>query len=363
LNRRDGEGNNPRAEADYARLARYARRLDADIVALQEVDGEPAARRIFDPAIYAFHFTGDHENPQRTGFAYRKSLAVTLLPDVLELALAGTRRGADMAVALPGGSLRLLSVHLKTGCWQEPLDTPVEPCEVLRRQLPAVGAWIGARSRERTAFVLLGDFNRRFDPKDEFWTGMNRDRPPGAGLIDAMAGHDSRCWEGEFPDYIDHIVLSRQAAIWMLPGSLRQLLYDTGDAGHRAALSDHCPVAVTLTPGAPGETPAPPKPPPRIRSDEAARHAGEIATVCGRVASTRYLSASRGQPTFLNLDRPPPDPPLTVVIWGENRAAFGAPETAFDGRRICVTGRIELYHGKPEIVATRPSQIAPAEKQ
>jgi hypothetical protein len=42
--------------------------LDADVIALQEVDGPEAARLIFDPAEYEFHFSSQN-NPQRTGFA------------------------------------------------------------------------------------------------------------------------------------------------------------------------------------------------------------------------------------------------------------------------------------------------------
>ncbi len=37
---------------------------------------------------------------------------------------------------------------------------------------------------------------------------------------------------------------------------------------------------------------------------EAASHVGERATVCGLVASATYADCSRGQPTFLNLDKP-----------------------------------------------------------
>lgn len=93
-----------------------------------------------------------------------------------------------------------------------------------------------------------------------------------------------------------------------------------------------------------------------------AREAGrglwaDARPVCGTVASTHYASAAEGRPTFLNFDRPHPEQSLTVVIWGTDRGAFGEPEQRYAGQRICVTGKIRLYKGKPEIMASDPSQI------
>jgi DNA/RNA endonuclease YhcR with UshA esterase domain len=94
-----------------------------------------------------------------------------------------------------------------------------------------------------------------------------------------------------------------------------------------------------------------------LTAEQARDHIGEHATVCGTVASARYASSSRGQPTFLNLDKPYPEQLFTVIIWGQNRAKFGAPETDLRGKRICVSGLIESYRGVPEIEARQPSQI------
>jgi len=95
-----------------------------------------------------------------------------------------------------------------------------------------------------------------------------------------------------------------------------------------------------------------------LEAVEAADHVGEEATVCGTVASAAYLGRSGGRPTFLNLDRPYPDQPFTVVIWGTTRDLFeDEPEALYDGRRICVSGKIVEYKGKPQIVVDDPSQI------
>ncbi|PYU22467.1 MAG: DNA-binding protein [Acidobacteria bacterium] len=91
---------------------------------------------------------------------------------------------------------------------------------------------------------------------------------------------------------------------------------------------------------------------------EAKNHIGEQATVCGRVASGRYAASTRGKPTFLDLDKPYPSQLFTVLIWGENRAKFGTPEETYRDKNICVTGRIQSYQGKPEIIASDPAQLS-----
>jgi hypothetical protein len=75
-----------------------------------------------------------------------------------------------------------------------------------------------------------------------------------------------------------------------------------------------------------------------LTTAEARNHIGETATVCGHVASAHYAAHSHGQPTFINLDKPYPNAPFTVVIWGSDRDKFGTPETAYRDRDICVTG-------------------------
>lgn len=43
------------------------------------------------------------------------------------------------------------------------------------------------------------------------------------------------------------------------------------------------------------------------KPSDAINHVGESATVCGAVASAKYATSTRRQPTFLNLERPYPN--------------------------------------------------------
>jgi hypothetical protein len=98
-----------------------------------------------------------------------------------------------------------------------------------------------------------------------------------------------------------------------------------------------------------------------IPSAEAKGHVGETGTVCGKVADTRYLESGR-QPTFLNFDKRYPEHTFTAVIFGENRSKFGTPEKDYLDKDICVSGKIEEFNGKPQIVVTEKSQIKPDSK-
>ena len=240
----------PRREDDYARLRRYALRLDPDVVGLQEIEGVAAARRVFAPDRYAFAFAAGGGSAQRAGFAWKRGLRVTHHADVMALALGGkSRAGADITVHAARGDLRLLSIHLKSGCPGGRLDGADTACRLLAEQGRALEAWIDARAREGGAFAVLGDFNRRFSERDPFWIDLDDADPPEADLFDAGFGRRPPCWNGRYRQYIDHIVLSRTAAGWLVPGSFLQQVYDLSDAPWESVLSDHCPIEVRLRTG------------------------------------------------------------------------------------------------------------------
>lgn len=94
-----------------------------------------------------------------------------------------------------------------------------------------------------------------------------------------------------------------------------------------------------------------------IRPEDAHKYIGQVKTVCGTVASKKYAEDSRGKPTSLNLNKEWPYHIFTVVIWGSHRHKFGRPEEFYKDKRICVTGKISTYDGKPQIEIREKSQI------
>ena len=236
----------PKRREDIDALRRYALTLDADVIAFQEVDGPEMAARVFPPERYAIITTGD-DVVQRVGFAVRRGIPVRRNPDLAGLdvypdAVHRLRSGADITLDLPGARLRLLAVHLKTGCHYDRLSgahgSGSRACDTLRRQVAPLQGWIAQRREEGVPFVLLGDFNRRMDGPDDLLAALTVAAP----LARATEGRASPCWGGG--SFIDHILAGGAARGWMVPDSLRVMVYrETGEAA-KEGLSDHCPVSV-----------------------------------------------------------------------------------------------------------------------
>jgi len=233
----------PKRAEDIVTLAGYAAQLNADVIAIQEVDGRAIAARVFPPDRYSIHMTGDHV-VQRVGLVVRRGLHYDVNPDDTALALPGPppahlRSGADITLHLPGGDVRILAVHLKTGCERDKLTSSHRPaCKELAAQLPPLQAWIAARKAEGVPFIVLGDFNRWMDDKDQVIAALRQAAP----LVRATEGQSSPCWGGE--RFIDHILAGGAAAQWLQPASLSvQVFRETGE-DFKDRLSDHCAVAV-----------------------------------------------------------------------------------------------------------------------
>jgi len=95
-----------------------------------------------------------------------------------------------------------------------------------------------------------------------------------------------------------------------------------------------------------------------IKAKDAIKYVGDYKTVCGNVVSGTYASSSRGNPTFLNLDKSYPNHYFTIVIWGKNRSNFSSPpENMYLYKDICVEGTIETYKGKAQIEVSNTSKI------
>lgn len=95
-----------------------------------------------------------------------------------------------------------------------------------------------------------------------------------------------------------------------------------------------------------------------IKIEDAAKHEGDSVTICTRIFGAKYFEGSNRSPTLLNAGAKYPDALLTIVIFGDSRAAFkNKPEEYYPDKNICVTGRIVIYKGKPEIIVSAEKDI------
>jgi endonuclease/exonuclease/phosphatase family metal-dependent hydrolase len=199
LAEKDGAGCRPGIASDYAALREFADGLEADVIAFQEVESVAAAQRVFDPARYEIVFetrptpvttyacrgkSGLFSVRQAVGFAVRKGLHFDRSRDLTELGLDNPdlRTGVDLTVhPKHGRPLRLLVIHLKSGCSSGSTN---DACYTLRRQVPVLEGWIDDRAKEEVRFVVLGDFNRRLAaPRDDVWLEIDDGDPMNSDLI------------------------------------------------------------------------------------------------------------------------------------------------------------------------------------
>ena len=242
------------SEDDLARLRAFAATLPLDVIALQETDGVDAASRIFPDRDFCFT---KRLHVQNVGFAIRRGVPFRCHRDYRALGLPGNdvRWGADLTI-YPGTAreVRLLAVHLKASCNRDPLTGPRPDCQMLQQQVPILEDWIDRRARNRDAFAVIGDFNRRFDREHEsardahdriaaMWPEIDDGEPADADLTDAGAEHGPvGCNNGHGARMpIDHLVLGRTLARRMIARSFRAWDYPAG-----GRWPDHCVISVEL---------------------------------------------------------------------------------------------------------------------
>jgi DNA/RNA endonuclease YhcR with UshA esterase domain len=75
-------------------------------------------------------------------------------------------------------------------------------------------------------------------------------------------------------------------------------------------------------------------------------------TVTGMVAQVTF----REKVTYLNLDKPYPNSPLTCVIFGRITNRFGDLKM-LEGKQVAVNGKVEAYEDKLQVILTSTNQL------
>jgi DNA/RNA endonuclease YhcR with UshA esterase domain len=98
-----------------------------------------------------------------------------------------------------------------------------------------------------------------------------------------------------------------------------------------------------------------------ITPDVAVKHVGEVVTVRGTVAQ---VFLSKGGNAYLNFGAAYPNQSFSADVLAKQTPQLLAGGTdwltAFEGRVVVVTGKIQLYKGKPEIVITAREDVSVA---
>lgn len=313
-----------RSQQDYADLVRWRDAVSADVLFLQEVTSPAALDAVFPVAEGWEHcISGQFAEAEgqniapvctRNGMTALKPTAATRVqyPAValrpssqLKLISAadykpldvtfddnGTIRrirwGLDVTIQSPAGpTLRVLDVHLKSGCFDDFISFRLwntdpatgqpasRACDTIGQQMFPLRKWIEAREIAGEAWMIVGDFNRRLDAQpgaipDEVWialtgysadkTGQDRDPRSDIQLFRQPYENISTCWR-EFrqpnpsgianPDGynilpIEFFIYGTRAATMIVPESEKQIPWPNPTPADKVRLSDHCPSSLTI---------------------------------------------------------------------------------------------------------------------
>jgi hypothetical protein len=156
--------------------------------------------------------------------------------------------------------------------------------------------------------------------------------------VDSM--HDRSIGQAYYDEHIATVALRLEQAGVRLAGLLN-VLFRNGPV----------PVGSSDPAAAPAVAPAevPDGVPVGIDIKDAVNYVHQVVVVSAKVFGYKALSGL----TLVNLGAAYPDQPLTVVLKGEAIAIADG----LDGKTIRVTGKVELYKGKPEIIVTEKGMI------
>ena len=301
LHHTEGEGipdrtNVPiRTRADYERIREVliSPTLDGDIIAFQETNGPEAVRKVLPGN--ASDWTVCHESrfdrdqtgnlspatrPDRiyTAVAVRRAAFPDVRCTELNIGVVGedgrpVRNAAGATVRRGGLQFDVYSVHLKSGCHQDPISEPrSENCRVLSRNVDELEKAIDDLTRRGVVFMLAGDFNRRLnlqgfdDQTDELWADIDDGTPAPLDLDVRRRVLPAHVGRARTPSSASPSISSCSTKTCGRGSSRTQGRPDFQKLGvatlapdlppsQRNKLSDHCPIRTTLnlpTGAAPG---------------------------------------------------------------------------------------------------------------
>lgn len=248
-------GCKPRTAQEINQLKAYAAKLDADIVAVQEVASIEALQLLFpsdewqfvisdrpDSPAYECRGSGFTSTQQKVGFVVKKSIPLLAINNLKALGLdsTGLRYGLSITIDSPLGPTDILNVHMKSGCFVDDyLKSDSDACQTYAKQAPILDDWIAQREISKRPYAVLGDFNHRISAPYNRLTRMLIDESRTTHIAtQSIIGCHPR-----YPAPIDHIVVGGMHG-QNVADSIEVFNYP--DMNEDAMLSDHCAISASL---------------------------------------------------------------------------------------------------------------------
>lgn len=249
-------GCKPRDSETIKAMQAYAKKIDADIFALQEVASKEALATIFpeqdwqllvserpDSKSYVCRESGFDSTQQKVAFAIKKSVSVKKISHLKALALdnPGLRYGLVVTVDSAQGKMDVLNIHMKSGCFTDDFMSQDSPaCQTYAKQAQVLDSWIASQENTAHPYVILGDFNHRISaPYNRLTRTLVSPRSDLTIATRELIGCHPR-----YPAPIDHILVGGTKTT---SASLVSEVHPYQNMNTDAMLSDHCAVSVVLS--------------------------------------------------------------------------------------------------------------------
>jgi endonuclease/exonuclease/phosphatase family metal-dependent hydrolase len=256
-----GKGCKPRTEEQYEKLKEYViEHLDADIIALQEVQSKEALKRVFPVSDWQYVVSTRPDNeayecrgtdglkstPQRTAIVIRKGVNYKKNDDFTALALDNPGLRYGTSISINNNQLTLLNVHMKSGCFvSDYSQSDRKACLTYQQQAPLLESWVNTQVTNQQAMVVLGDFNHRLvDDGNRYWQELSQENDQ--RILTSSMQNIQSC-HPKYKAPIDHIITGPISTQWVVDGSQGIDAFGVeGELTYDAMLSDHCPISVNL---------------------------------------------------------------------------------------------------------------------
>ena len=91
--------------------------------------------------------------------------------------------------------------------------------------------------------------------------------------------------------------------------------------------------------------------------DSVTNYEGKTITVCSKVQGT-FVTKGDKKTTYINFGKPYPNTTFTAVIFESDLPNFKyTPSEYLKDKQVCLTGKITIYKGKPQMIITKEEQI------
>ncbi|MCF2859963.1 endonuclease/exonuclease/phosphatase family protein [Pseudoalteromonas sp. SMS1] len=262
------EGCKPRSHTELVELQAYAKSLDADVIAFQEVGSINALETVLDKTQWQFIISNRKDSPsytcrgngltstqQKVAFAVRKTLDIEQVVQHRQFSdlKMGLRNALEIQLNYRGETLSLLNVHLKSGCFVDDYRrSDKDACKLLAKQIPLLDKWVEDKSKADAPFIVLGDFNHRLSApynrfsRDLYYPDGLANNAPN-DVTKASFFNANLMLTGCHPYYpapIDHMLVSNTLKSNYVQNSAQFHYFDNMEP--KKMLSDHCALSLDL---------------------------------------------------------------------------------------------------------------------